>query len=387
MANAELFWAKVRISEDPDECQEWQGGFNAEKYPVVTWNGVSCMAHRVAYELGIGPIPNSGFIRRTCGNRNCVNPKHLTLAPGGLPKGQEELENRAVVRFWRCVDKSDNEKGCWIWKGYKTNGGYGLLHIGTRNIAAHRYSYELNVGPLEPGKVICHKCDVPLCVNPEHLFQGTQRENIVDMHRKGRNCKKKEVTWQSVIPEYVTKGQDHHRALLTNEEAKLARVMFATGATQLEIAGELRVDNTTISNIVKNKTYNTPSAQPEELHKIVFRGKSSVLSEEDQENLVSQYRNGERRSELAKIFNLSFPSVCRIITKITGEQPKKRIGEETVLAIQAMKKAGRPLKEIAATHKVSLTTASNICTGNAWSGVLNASDPTESLRTLPCSTA
>lgn len=385
MNDANAFWAKVRKTETG--CWEWKGAHLSSGYPFVEWHGSRTTATRVAYELEYGAIPAKGFIRPSCNNRNCVNPNHLYAAPGNFKTKPEVARRNAMVRFWRSVQKCEGD-GCWLWTGYTINGGYGIISVCGKGIGAHRFSYELNVGPLEKGKMICHKCDNPLCVRPDHLFQGTARDNVIDMHIKGRAKKHfGDDNWMRKHKDLVPRGEDHQRAVLTNEEAKLARVMFATGATQLEIAGEFRVDNTTISNIVKNKTYNTPSAQPEELHKIVFRGKSSVLSEEDQENLVSQYRNGERRSELAKIFNLSFPSVCRIITKITGEQPKKRIAEETVLAIRAMKKAGRPLKEIASTHKVSLTTASNICTGKAWSGVLNASDPTESLRTPPCSTA
>lgn len=385
MNDANAFWAKVRKTETG--CWEWEGSHLSSGYPFVEWHGSRTTATRVAYELEYGAIPAKGFIRPSCNNRNCVNPNHLYAAPGNFKTKPEVARRNAMVRFWRSVQKCEGG-GCWLWTGYTINGGYGIISVCGKGIGAHRFSYELNVGPLEKGKMICHKCDNPLCVRPDHLFQGTARDNVIDMHIKGRAKKHfGDDNWMRKHKDLVPRGEDHQRAVLTNEEAKLARVMFATGATQLEIAGELRVDNTTISNIVKNKTYNTPSAQPEELHKIVFRGKSSVLSEEDQENLVSQYRNGERRSELAKIFNLSFPSVCRIITKITGEQPKKRITEETVLAIRAMKKAGRPLKEIASTHKVSLATASNICTGKAWSGVLNASDPTESPRTPPCNTA
>lgn len=77
--------------------------------------------------------------------------------------------------------------GCWIWNG--TLAGrplYGRFWTGTRHIRAHRYSYEHFVGPITLGMLVCHKCDVPLCVNPDHLFLGTQTDNMRDKFRKGR---------------------------------------------------------------------------------------------------------------------------------------------------------------------------------------------------------
>jgi len=68
-----------------------------------------------------------------------------------------------------------------------TNFGYGRLRVGNRKtMLAHRFSYEAHVGPIPKGMFVCHKCDNPLCVNPDHLFVGTASDNMQDMHRKGR---------------------------------------------------------------------------------------------------------------------------------------------------------------------------------------------------------
>lgn len=92
------------------------------------------------------------------------------------------------VRFWASVDKEGPQHPklgrCWDWIK-SANGGYGLILVGSRRIKSHRYSYELHFGDTN-GLQVLHKCDRPICVNPEHLFLGSQLENIADMVSKGR---------------------------------------------------------------------------------------------------------------------------------------------------------------------------------------------------------
>jgi hypothetical protein len=88
-------------------------------------------------------------------------------------------------RFMDRVCISDNE--CWIWQG-SNNGTYPTYHVlgANKTVYAHRLSYEMFNGEIESGNVVMHTCDNPLCVNPEHLTQGTQMQNMHDMNRKGR---------------------------------------------------------------------------------------------------------------------------------------------------------------------------------------------------------
>lgn len=130
-------------------------------------------------------------------------------------------------RFWEKVKKTDT---CWIWTGSKRNKGYGAFSytVGGRLIQgrAHRYSYELHKGAIRPGYFVLHKCDNPACVNPDHLFLGTNEDNIRDMLKKGRHIAGgthcgDEGDWK--------RGTKHHAAKLTEEDVRELRRLHATG--------------------------------------------------------------------------------------------------------------------------------------------------------------
>lgn len=84
-------------------------------------------------------------------------------------------------RFWEKVKKTE---ACWLWTGSKNNMGYGRINIDGIVKLAHRVSFEMKHGTTKLH--ILHRCDTPLCVNPLHLFAGTQKDNLRDMAAKGR---------------------------------------------------------------------------------------------------------------------------------------------------------------------------------------------------------
>ena len=89
-------------------------------------------------------------------------------------------------RFWEKI-KVGNKDDCWEWQASKMSYGYGQFGISAgRVILAHRYSWMLHFGSIPNGLFVLHHCDNPACVNPNHLFIGTQKDNLHDMIRKGR---------------------------------------------------------------------------------------------------------------------------------------------------------------------------------------------------------
>lgn len=101
------------------------------------------------------------------------------------------------TRFWKKVNKT---KSCWLWTASKHEFGYGIIgEDHSRNtLKAHRVSWKLANGEIPPGLQVLHKCDNPSCVNPKHLFLGTQSDNVKDMSRKGRHVGSRKLTPEQV---------------------------------------------------------------------------------------------------------------------------------------------------------------------------------------------
>jgi hypothetical protein len=106
-------------------------------------------------------------------------------------------------RLKRKIDV-DGNVGCWIFRGSLTNKGYGKICKDGKKMEAHRASFEFyNKRKIGKGMCVCHKCDTPACVNPEHLFEGTQKDNMQDAYKKGRLINLK----QYVTPTKLSKDQ------------------------------------------------------------------------------------------------------------------------------------------------------------------------------------
>lgn len=118
-----------------------------------------------------------------------------------------KLSKSDIRRFWSKVVRTE---GCWIFTGSLTHNGYGRLSANGHTYRAHRVAYEVSVGAVPDGMCICHKCDNRICVRPDHLFLGTDIDNIQDRNQKGRQCK----------------GSGHHSTKLSEEDVIYIRTVY-----------------------------------------------------------------------------------------------------------------------------------------------------------------
>lgn len=110
---------------------------------------------------------------------------------------------------------------CWRWTGYRRNSlGHGAMSIHNRPVWVHRIAYALAIGPVPADAVVCHSCDVPPCIRPDHLFLGTQADNVADMERKGRARK------------VGVAGPAHHHFRITDDVVKDVRAVHAAERPQ-----------------------------------------------------------------------------------------------------------------------------------------------------------
>lgn len=146
---------------------------------------------------------------------------------------------RLHERFWRFVNKTDS---CWLYTGDKDRYGYGMINVCGRKVKAHRLAYTLTGRVIPRGMLLCHKCDVRSCVNPDHFFIGTHQDNTDDMMAKERHR--------------VAVGERASHSKLTAEQVNAIRREYANGGVSLNaLARRFNVSNQSIHAIVSRKSW------------------------------------------------------------------------------------------------------------------------------------
>lgn len=164
------------------------------------------------------------------------------------------LDEKDIQRFWSKIDKSGE---CWVWTAYRLPSGYGQISIKKKLYLASRVSYAIAHGVLPDHLHVCHHCDNPPCVRPDHLWLGTDKDNHQDMIRKGRDLVGernpmygKRRTWDC-NPAY---GERHPGAKLTWETVDAIRSLYrAGGITQTDLGKIYGVGQTLIGKVVRNE--------------------------------------------------------------------------------------------------------------------------------------
>jgi hypothetical protein len=148
-------------------------------------------------------------------------------------------DRRFIERFWSKVDRVND---CWVWTAYRKPEGYGQFTVRKGDFrGAHVVSYALANGPIRPGSVVCHRCDNPPCVNPDHLFLGTQVENTLDMVSKGRARH--------------TRGTDRANARLNDDAVRHIRSVARYRGLIRDLAEEFGVSTTTIRAVREQRRW------------------------------------------------------------------------------------------------------------------------------------
>ena len=157
------------------------------------------------------------------------------------------MKKSKLVRFLEKVDKT---KSCWLWTGTTSRNGYGQFYDGANTRAkgahmegAHRVAYSLFYGEIPDKMCVLHRCDVRNCVNPDHLFLGTHKENTADMFSKNRN--------------HVVRlsGERNPSAKLTLEQVEEIREKHAAGVKQKDICKEYGIHRSTVLRITSGASW------------------------------------------------------------------------------------------------------------------------------------
>ncbi|MDO8673056.1 MAG: HNH endonuclease signature motif containing protein [Dehalococcoidia bacterium] len=200
-----------------------------------------------------------GFCQCGCGQKTQVATR--TQCTRGQVKGRflrfVKGHNHQTIslegRYWAKVTRGAAPDDCWTWCGAKSK-GYGYFHVTRRprvRVFAHRFSYDLQFGPIPDGLDVLHSCDHPQCSNPRHLFLGTQRDNLADMRRKGRGF-----VPIGTVPPPVHRGERHPKTHLTDALVREIRTRYPhRTVTRAGFAAQYGITDRALKHIIAGDSW------------------------------------------------------------------------------------------------------------------------------------
>lgn len=224
------------------------------------------------------------------------NNQQAALDLGLLLHSWEETVTAAKRRAYaRMMERTtETETGCVVFTGYRNRKGYSSVRCDGRNEMGHRLAYEVMVGPIPDGMFVCHRCDNPPCVNPEHLFVGSPAENSADMVAKGRSPRQR--------------GEASGKARLTDDDVREMADLRREGVPLKDIAARFGVSGPHVSRILRGKRRQWTDG-------LDLSGIDTSQRDPATDEIVAMREAGATTTEIAARFGKNTGTVWRILKR------------------------------------------------------------------------
>lgn len=222
------------------------------------------------------------------------------------------LDKTQQSRFWSSADLTANKNLCWEWKR-KREGRYATFYLKGREYKAPRVAYSIFYGKDPSDLLICHKCDNPNCINPNHLFLGTEKDNSDDKIAKGR--------------EVFVKGESHPMSKLSDEDVVRIKYLCSHGASSTVVGKEYGIGMTQVRRIVNGDSWkhlhDKASVSTDSIDRYKTKGDWAVGSRHGHSRMTegivlamrADHKNGLSVGDIAKKYNIHQSGASRIINR------------------------------------------------------------------------